>query len=245
MVFGFVGHMARCTAPVMGHRTASGAAACPVYGGRYRGYRSYSSPSYSSSESSDGGSGSSARPSWSRPGSSLSYTPAEVRALTPVRDSVEGRAALADPQDAFLCHAWSTRLGYPPLLEQRHRRSPVTNGGSELLTFRRTLAQSPKCSDRSKTRPVQGMVHPDAGGSCARAGVTCGSLSALRLVPSCLPTDRDPELLERFDDLAVQNIFGDPGLAAHEDTELHLGAGVLLLQHSEEVRLEIVGLRHR
>ena len=118
MVFGIVGHMARCTAPVMGHRTASGAAACPVHGGRYRGYggyRSYSSPSYSSSgssaggRSSGGGSRSSARPRWSQPGSSLSYTPAEVRALTPVRDSVERRAALPDPRDAFLCHAWDDR----------------------------------------------------------------------------------------------------------------------------------------
>ena len=118
MVFGIVGHMARCTAPVMGHRTASGAAACPVHGGRYRGYsryRSYSSPSYSSSgssasgRSSGGGSGSSGKPRWSRPGSSLSYTPAEVRALTPVRESVEGRAALPGPRDAFLCHAWDDR----------------------------------------------------------------------------------------------------------------------------------------
>ena len=45
--------MARCTAPVRGHRTASGRAACPACGGGYRGYSSYgsySSPSYSSSE---------------------------------------------------------------------------------------------------------------------------------------------------------------------------------------------------
>ena len=115
--------MASCTAPVKGHRTASGAAACPVHGGRYRGYggyggyRSYSSPSYSSSgssgggRSSGGGSGSSARPRWSRAGSSLSYTPAEVRALTPVRDSIEKRAPLPDPRDIFLCHAWDDRQG--------------------------------------------------------------------------------------------------------------------------------------
>jgi len=48
--------MARCTAPSQGHRTASGRAACPACGGRYRGYgyggysyggySSYSSPSY-------------------------------------------------------------------------------------------------------------------------------------------------------------------------------------------------------
>ena len=109
--------MARCTAPVYGHRTASGAAACPACGsryGRYSGYSSYgsySSPSYSSSGSSGGGSGSSARPRWSRAGSAVVYTPAEVRALTPVRDSIEKRAPLPDPRDVFLCHAWDDRRG--------------------------------------------------------------------------------------------------------------------------------------
>src|SRR5258706_15411718 len=45
-----IGHMATCTAPVHGHRTASGRAACPACGGgygRYGGYGSYSYPSYS------------------------------------------------------------------------------------------------------------------------------------------------------------------------------------------------------
>lgn len=41
--------MARCTAPVRGHRTASGRAECPACGGRggyggYSGYRLYSAP---------------------------------------------------------------------------------------------------------------------------------------------------------------------------------------------------------
>jgi hypothetical protein len=118
--------MARCTAPVRGHRSASAAADCPACGGRYgrysgysgySSYGSYSSPSYPSSgrsgisRSSGGGSGSSARPRWSRAGSSLSYTPAEVRALTPVRDAVEKRAPLPDLRDVFLCHAWDDRQG--------------------------------------------------------------------------------------------------------------------------------------
>jgi TIR domain len=126
MVPGIIGHMARCTAPVLGHRSASAAAACPACGSRYGGYRgysshssygSYSSPSYSSSgssgsgRSSGGGSGSSARPRWSRAGSSVAYTPAEVRALTPVRDSVEKRPPLPDRRDVFLCHAWDDRQG--------------------------------------------------------------------------------------------------------------------------------------
>lgn len=41
----------------------------------------------------------------------MSYTPAEVRALTPIRHSVENRAPLPDPRDIFLCHAWDDRTG--------------------------------------------------------------------------------------------------------------------------------------
>lgn len=112
--------MARCTAPVHGHRTASGAAACPACRGRryggFGGYRPYSPPSYSSTGSSgsgrsSGGSRGSAKPRWSRPGSSVAYTPAEVRALTPVRDSIEKRTPRPDRRDAFLCHAWDDRKG--------------------------------------------------------------------------------------------------------------------------------------
>ena len=111
--------MARCTAPVRGHRTASARADCPACGsryGRYSGYSSYSygsssAPSYSSSGSSGGGSGSIARPRWSRAGSSVAYTPAEVRALTPVRETVEKLALLPERRDFFLCHAWDDRAG--------------------------------------------------------------------------------------------------------------------------------------
>ena len=112
--------MSRCTAPVRGHRSASAAAACPACGGRSRGYGSYYSsysPSYSSSggggggRSSGGGSGGSARPRWSRAGSSVVYTSAQVLALTPVRNSVESLAKLPDLRDVFLCHAWDDRQG--------------------------------------------------------------------------------------------------------------------------------------
>ena len=117
--------MARCTAPVLGHRSASAAANCPACGSRYgRGYSSYPSyspsysyPSYSSSgtsgsnRSGGGGSGSSARPRWSPVGSSVVYTDLEVKALTPIRESVEKRAPLPDPRDVFLCHAWDDRSG--------------------------------------------------------------------------------------------------------------------------------------
>ncbi len=114
--------MARCTAPVNGHRTSSGAAACPACRNRYRGYISYpvtsypTSAVYTSSSGSAGGSSRSGsnrsmRPRWARAGSSALYTPAEVRTLTPIRENVEKRSTLPDLRDAFLCHAWDDRAG--------------------------------------------------------------------------------------------------------------------------------------
>ena len=111
--------MARCTAPSRGHRSASAAADCPACGGRYsrygggsHSYSSYSTPSYTPSSSSGSGSGSSrsAKPRWSKSGSSISYTPAQIQSLTPIRETVEIRAAQQpDLRDVFLCHAWGDR----------------------------------------------------------------------------------------------------------------------------------------
>ncbi|WP_085536620.1 toll/interleukin-1 receptor domain-containing protein [Massilibacteroides vaginae] len=113
--------MSRCTAPKYGHRTASAAAACPACGSRYsRSYNSYSSYSpsyYSSPSSSSSGSGSSysnsgqtkTKARWSSAGSTILYTPAEIRTLTPVRENVEKRSNLPDLRDVFLCHAWDDR----------------------------------------------------------------------------------------------------------------------------------------
>lgn len=40
----------------------------------------------------------------------MTYTPVQVRALTPIRESVE-KQALLDLRDVFLCHAWDDRQG--------------------------------------------------------------------------------------------------------------------------------------
>ena len=74
--------MSRCTAPITGHRTASGAANCPACRNRYGGYRS---------------------------SSTIYYTPFEINALTPVRKIVEERSKKPDLRDIFLCHAWDDR----------------------------------------------------------------------------------------------------------------------------------------
>ena len=116
--------MVRCTAPVNGHRSSSAAANCPACSSRYGGYRSsydygggYSSPHSSGSSSYSAGGGrssgsSSSRPRWSRAGSTVSYTPAQVASLTPVRQAIEVQAAAKpDLRDCFLCHAWDDRQG--------------------------------------------------------------------------------------------------------------------------------------
>ena len=122
--------MAQCTAPVRGHSSAAAEAACPAcrYRSSYRhsGYGGGHGSSYSSSGSSGGGYSTSgggggggggrpsisARPRWSRAGSSVSYTPAQVQSLTPIRRTVETRATeQPDLRDVFLCHAWDDRQG--------------------------------------------------------------------------------------------------------------------------------------
>jgi len=108
--------MARCTAPSRGHRSAAAAANCPACSGRYSrygssGYSSYSTPYYSSSSTSGSGmTSSSKKPSWSKSGSSVSYTSAQIQSLTPIRKTVEARAVQQpELRDVFLYHAWGDR----------------------------------------------------------------------------------------------------------------------------------------
>ena len=110
--------MATCTAPVYGHRTASGRANCPACGGggSYRGYNSQSSYSLPYSSSSNSftsrnsiGGQTRTKVRWSSAGSTILYTPTEIRTLTPVRENVEKRSKLPDLRDVFLCHAWDDR----------------------------------------------------------------------------------------------------------------------------------------
>ncbi|WP_272691267.1 toll/interleukin-1 receptor domain-containing protein [Providencia sp. PROV132] len=110
--------MSRCTAPVRGHKSAAAAAACPACRNRGGYRRSYNYDTYSSYSSSGNyggstrGTSSSSRPSWSKSGSSVSYTQSQVQSLTPIRQTVEKRAVeQPDLRDVFLCHAWDDRQG--------------------------------------------------------------------------------------------------------------------------------------
>lgn len=137
--------MSGCTAPVRGHHTASGAAACPVHGGRgYYGRSSFSRPSYPqypysaptyqprASAASGGSSGGRVRPKWSPSNSSVTYTPQQVEALAPVRQQVRVRAqAYPDLRDTFLCHAWDDRRGVAKDLHDLLEASSVSVWFSE------------------------------------------------------------------------------------------------------------------
>ena len=133
--------MARCTAPINGHRTASGRANCPVCGGGYRTYSFYSpypsySSSYRSSTSNLNNSGSHGgqtrkKASWSSVGSTILYTPAEIRTLTPVRENVVKRSEIPDLRDVFLCHAWDDRKSAAKELYDKLKAKGVTVWFSE------------------------------------------------------------------------------------------------------------------
>ncbi len=41
----------------------------------------------------------------------MSYTPAQVQSLTPIRRTFEERATVPSLRDIFLCHAWDDRAG--------------------------------------------------------------------------------------------------------------------------------------
>lgn len=139
--------MAQCTAPVRGHSSSSAAASCPACRYKYgRGYGyggGYSAPSYPSYSSSGSGSsyrgggggstGGSSRARWSRTGSTVVYTPAQVQSLTPVREAVE-KVAVEQPdlRDCFLCHAWADRQGAAKELDGALKAAGVKTWFSEL-----------------------------------------------------------------------------------------------------------------
>lgn len=115
--------MAKCTAPINGHRTESGRQNCPVCGklGGWRsyyptnGYTPYSSyyPTSSSGTtlSSKSSGNKKKKAKWSPAGSKVFYTPSEIRTLTPIRESIVKQPKSQEKYDLFLCHAWDDRRG--------------------------------------------------------------------------------------------------------------------------------------
>ncbi|RXZ36647.1 toll/interleukin-1 receptor domain-containing protein [Oxalobacteraceae bacterium CAVE-383] len=226
--------MSRCTAPVQGHRSASAAAACPACSSRYSSYRSYSnstssySSPYSSAESSGGGrssgggSGSSVRPRWSRAGSSVVYTTAEVRTLTPVRENVEKRASVPELRDVFLCHAWDDRKGPAKELHDLLESSGVSVWFSEkdVLLGTSLLREIDKGLAKSRVGIV--LVTPALLSRLAGEGIADKELSALLARDQLVPIVHDTtyEALRE-----VSPLLGSrSGLSTAEDTMAKIAA---------------------
>lgn len=137
--------MAQCTAPIDGHRTASGAANCPAC----RGGRSYYRPSYptyyspsprylggstsgSGGSSGRGGSSGGGASRRTRAGSAVSYSSSEWRTVEPLaRKAAEQAFAHPDRRDLFLCHAWDDRQGCAAQLDGLLRSHDATVWFSE------------------------------------------------------------------------------------------------------------------
>jgi hypothetical protein len=224
--------MARCTAPSNGHRTASGAAACPACSSRGRSYGGYSSPSYSPSSYSSGGSrpsgsrssggSSSARPRWSKVGSSVAYTPTDVRTLTPVRENVERRASKPDLRDIFLCHAWDDRKGVAKELHDLLESLGVSVWFSEkdVLLGSNLLREIDKGLVKSRIGIV--LVTPSFLNRIAGEGIADKELSALLATDLLVPVIHDTT----YDDLrdASPLLGSRSGLDTAEDPIKNIAA---------------------
>lgn len=220
--------MAQCTAPVEGHRTASGAANCPAcrgsgrsYGYSYTPYRPTYAPVYAGSSgsrsgSSSGGGSRSPRPRWSPSSSSATYTPAEVRALAPIRERIEGQGTLFDRRDIFLCHAWDDRQGAAKLLHDHLESKGVTVWFSEKDVLLGAPLMREIDRGLAKSRAGLVLVTPAFLKRLDAAGIADKELSALLARDLLVPIVHDTtyeELREVSPLLASRS-----GLSTGEDT---------------------------
>lgn len=233
--------MARCTAPIHGHRTASARENCPACGGSYRSYNSYSSysspynsSSYESSSSRNSGSGQSrSKARWSSAGSTILYTPAEIRTLTPVRENVEKRSDIPDLRDVFLCHAWDDRKDSAKELHDILESKGVTVWFSEkdVLLGSSLLREIDKGLAKSRVGIV--LVTPNFLERVKGEGIADKELSALLARDLLVPIVHDTT----FEKLReVSPLLGSrSGLSTVEDTMLNVASKLAELVKVDDV----------
>jgi hypothetical protein len=234
--------MSRCTAPVHGHRTASARENCPACGGRgsyssYNSYPRYSSPYSSSSNSSVSRSSSSGqsrtKARWSSAGSTILYTPAEIRTLTPVRENVEKRYDLPDLRDVFLCHAWDDRKDAAKELHDLLESKGVSVWFSEkdVLLGSSLLREIDKGLAKSRVGIV--LVTPSFLKRVKNEGIADKELSALLARDLLVPIVHNTT----FDDLReVSPLLGSrSGLSTIEDSMVDVAAKLAELVTPETI----------
>lgn len=107
------------------------------------------------------------------------YTPVEVRALTPIRRSVEKRPPQSDLRDVFLCHAWDDRAGVAKMLHDQLESLDVSVWFSEkdVLLGSSLLREIDKGLAKSRVGIV--LVTPALLGRLKAEGIADKELSVL------------------------------------------------------------------
>lgn len=222
--------MARCTAPVNGHRSERARAACPACSSRYRGFSqpSYLRSTFPSSGIAGGGNsringlGGSTKPRWSRPSSTLLYTPAQIATLTPIRKNVEQRASVPDLRAVFLCHAWDDRNGAAKKLHDLLEARGVSVWFSEkdVLLGTSLLREIDKGLAKSRVGIV--LVTPALLRRVAGEGIAEKELSALLARDQLVPIVHETTFEALRD---VSPLLGSrSGLSTSEDTMENVAA---------------------
>jgi hypothetical protein len=147
------------------------------------------------------------------------YTPAEVRTLTPFRESIEKRAPPPDPRDVFLCHAWDDRQGAAKELHDQLEKLRVSVWFSEKDVALGTPLLREIDKGLAKSRVGVVLVTPALLSRLRREGIADKELSALLardlLVPIVHGTtyealrDVSPLLASRSGLSTAENSMGD------------------------------------
>jgi len=132
------------------------------------------------------------KPRWSKAGSGVFYTSDEVRALNPVRSSVEQRIATPDLRDVFLCHAWDDRKGAAKELHDLLEAAGVSVWFSEkdVALGSSLLREIDKGLARSRVGIV--LVTPSFLRRVAGEGIADKELSSLLARDLLVPIVREP-----------------------------------------------------
>jgi TIR domain-containing protein len=121
----------------------------------------------------------------------VAYTPAQVRALTPVRRSVEERAPLPDLRDVFLCHAWDDRRGAAKELHDLLESHGVSVWFSEKDVVLGTSLLREIAKGLAKSRVGIVLVTPALLRRVRAEGIADKELSALLARDLLVPTVRE------------------------------------------------------
>ncbi|MGA7179547.1 MAG: toll/interleukin-1 receptor domain-containing protein [Thiobacillaceae bacterium] len=150
------------------------------------------------------------------------YTSAEVRALTPVRNSVENLTKRPDLRDVFLCHAWDDRQG----------------AAKELHNLLESLDVSVWFSEKDVGLGVPLLRAIDKGLANSRVGIVLVTPALLRRLPAEGIADKELSALLARDRLVpivhettyealreVSPLLGSrSGLSTAEDTMANIAA---------------------